>query len=92
MRLSNQIARIVDDQYLWKECINFFDFLHGYIHQGKVAHETNIFGWVCPGIPSHTQTCLNFPRAPLGSFWGIPRYKIIQNQKLINLVNKSFFY
>ena len=33
-------------QYLWKESINISDFLHGHMHQGKVACETITFGQV----------------------------------------------
>ena len=33
MLLSKQITGFFDDQYLWKELINIFDFLHGDIPQ-----------------------------------------------------------
>ena len=33
--------------------------------QGKVAHETTTFGWVCPGVLNHNQTQLDLPRVPL---------------------------
>ena len=36
-----------------------FQFLHGDIHQGKVASETITFGGVCPGMSSHAQIGLN---------------------------------
>ena len=49
---------------LWKQCINMFDFLHGDIYQGKVAYEATTCGWMYPGMPSHTQTCLDFPGIP----------------------------
>ena len=39
MLSSNQIARLFDDQYLWKERINILDFLHGDTHHRKVATE-----------------------------------------------------
>lgn len=58
---------VFDYQYLRKECINFFDFLHGYILQGKVACETTVFGWVYLGMPSNAQTCLDLPGLPVGS-------------------------
>ena len=41
---SNQIEGFCDHQYLWKECIDIFDVLHGVIQQGKVASETTNFG------------------------------------------------
>ena len=53
MLSSNQITGVFDYQYLRKECINFFDFLHGYIRQEKVACESTIFGWVYLGMPSN---------------------------------------
>ena len=30
--------------------MNIFDFLHGDIHQEKVACESTAFSWVCPGM------------------------------------------
>ena len=41
MFLSNQITGFFDHQYLWLECINIFDFLHGYSHQVKVVSDVN---------------------------------------------------
>ena len=35
MLYSNEIARSYDHQYLCKESINIFDFLHGDAHRGK---------------------------------------------------------
>ena len=67
MLSSNQITGVFDYQYLRIECINFFDFLHGYIRQGKVACETTVFGWVYLGMPSNAQTCLDLPGLPVGS-------------------------
>ena len=91
MRSPNQIAGFFD-HYLWEECIHTLDFLHGDIHQEKVASETAISGWVCPGICSHAQTCLDLPRDCLEYFGGITRLKIIWNERLINfLVNKIIF-
>ena len=57
MLSSNQIARLFDDQYLWKEWINILDFLHGDTHHRKVATEK--FGWALPDVVSHAQTCLD---------------------------------
>ena len=51
MLLSNQIVGFLDHEYLWTLWINLFGFLHGDIHQGKVASENTIFGEVCPGMP-----------------------------------------
>ena len=44
------------NQYHWKEWMDVLQFLHGNIHQGKVATETTNFGWV------YAQTCLHLPR------------------------------
>ena len=49
--LSNQIAGFFYQQKHWKEQFNIFDFLHGYVHQGKVASKTITFGWVGLGVP-----------------------------------------
>ena len=59
MLLSNQVAGYFYYQYVWKECIIIFDFLHGVIHQGKVTSETTTFGGVFPGMPSQARTCLD---------------------------------
>ena len=53
--------------------MNIVDFLHGDIHQEEVVFEVITFGCVCPGIPSHAQTCLDLPRVSLGNFRGIAR-------------------
>ena len=37
---TNQIVGFFDHPYLWKECINIFEFLRVDIHQGKVSSET----------------------------------------------------
>ena len=44
--LSNQIAGFFDHQYLSKESIDIFDFLHGDYQPGKVESETTDFDWV----------------------------------------------
>ena len=36
------------------------EIFHGDIHQGRVTSETFAFGGVCPGMPSHAQTGLNY--------------------------------
>ena len=64
--------------------MDILDFLHGIVHQEKVASETTIFGWVYPGMPNHDQNCLDLPRVLLGSLEGIARLKVIQNERLIN--------
>ena len=46
--LSNQIAVFFDQQYLWTKAIGISGFLHEDMHQGKVASESSIFGWVWP--------------------------------------------
>ena len=70
----NQIAGFFDHQYLWKECANVFDFLHGDIHQRKVTwYKAIIFDQMYLGVPSHVQTCPDSPGVPLGSSGGIIR-------------------
>ena len=51
--------------------MDLFDFLHGDIHNRKVAFVT--FGWVCSSMPSHAQTCLDLPGVLLGSPGSIPK-------------------
>ena len=72
MLLSNQLAEFLSHQYLWKECMDNLDFMHGDIHQLKVASETSTSGWVFPGIPSQSQTYLELPRVPLDGPWALP--------------------
>ena len=60
MLSSNQIAVFFDHQYLWKQYINIFDFLRRDIHKEQIACEVTTFGWVCPGMPNHTQIRLDF--------------------------------
>lgn len=45
---SNQIAVIFDHQYRWKEQIESLVSLYEFIHQRKLAPETNPFGLVGP--------------------------------------------
>ena len=49
-----QTAEFFDQQYIWKESIDILEFLHGEMHQEKVAPETTSFGWVRLGL-SHIQ-------------------------------------
>ena len=61
--------------------MDIIHFLLEYVHQGKVASETA----ACrPGMSSHTQICLDLPRVPLGSFEGIVRLKVIQNERVVD--------
>lgn len=62
MILVNQIVSFVNHQYLWKEPINVFDFLHRYSSQGRVASKTNVVDWVRLGLSSNVQTFQNFTR------------------------------
>ena len=48
--LSKQIAGFFDQQYLWKESVDILDDFHGDIHEGKVACEFTIYGWLKPGL------------------------------------------
>lgn len=49
------------------------DFLHGDMPHGKAVFYTTTFSWVCPVMPSHTQTCLGLPRV----LWAFLGKKII---------------
>ena len=46
MLSTNQIVEFFDHQYLWKESIDTFDFLHGVNHQGKARSETTTIVWL----------------------------------------------
>ena len=66
MILSSQNVGLYDHQYLWKEYMNIFLFLHGDVHQEKITCEVTVFGWACPGMTNHAQACVDFPGEPLG--------------------------
>ena len=51
MLLTNKIAVFFDHQYLWKESIDTFDFMHGDNNQGKIGSEITTFGLVWPVVP-----------------------------------------
>ena len=53
--MSNQIVGLFNHQYLWKETINFLDFLRGDIER-KIASEATVFGWMWPDMLNHNQT------------------------------------
>ena len=36
---------------MWKEPIDFFNFLHRNNNQGKIAFKATSLGWVWPGVP-----------------------------------------
>ena len=57
--------------------MDILNFLLGDIHKEMVASETTTFGCACPGIPSHSQTCLDLPRVSLGGHGGMVRFKAI---------------
>ena len=59
MKMFNQTAWFIDQQYIWKKCIDIFYFLHGGINKGKVASETTAFGCVCPGMPRQSLASLD---------------------------------
>ena len=88
INISGQNASI----YLWTKCINIFDFLHGGIHQLQIASDATIFDQVLPGMPSHSQTCLDMPEVSFDSFGGFVRLKIIQNGKLIKFEIKNSIF
>lgn len=66
---SNQIAGF-SDRHLWDGCVDIPDPLYGYIGQREVVYGASTFGWVCPDMVSHSQTCLDLPRARFGSLQG----------------------
>ena len=64
MLLPSQVAEFFDHQYVRKETINVLDFLHRDINQKKIASKSTFVGYdqVCPAMPSHSQTFLNFSK------------------------------
>ena len=50
MLLANQIVGLFDHQYLWKESIDFLDFLQGDNCQGKLASESTAFVASCASL------------------------------------------
>ena len=48
MLSTNQIVISSHHQYIWKESINTWDFLHGDNYQGKLGSETTTFGCMWP--------------------------------------------
>ena len=62
--------------------MDVLDILRGDINQGKVISQTTNSDWVmCPGMPSHVQTCLYLARVLLVSLGGIAKLKVIENEK-----------
>ena len=45
---------------------------------------------MCPSILSHAEIYLDLPKVPSGSFWGIAKLNLIQNEKSTNFP-KYFF-
>ena len=41
---TSQIAVFIDNQHIWKESVDTYDFLHEYNHQGKVGPENATSG------------------------------------------------
>ena len=64
---SNNITGLFDHQYFWEEYVIFDYFRCRYSPSkgAKVASQTTLFGCVCLGIPSHTETWLDFIRVSL---------------------------
>ena len=57
--------------------MDILNFVLGDIHREMVASEITTFGYACPCIPSHSQTCLDLPRVSLGSHGTMVRFKAI---------------
>ena len=47
----NQIEGFFDQQWIWKETIDVFNFLHRGNHHGKLVFKTNALIWVWSGVP-----------------------------------------
>lgn len=86
---SSQIAGFFDYQYLWNQCISIFDFFHGDIRQGDVFCEFTEFGWVCPGMPRNTQTCLDLPG---GWSWEHIQIKNNSKQNISSFLSKFKYF
>ena len=80
--MLNQIAAIFVHQYLWKEWINFLDFLIRDSNQGEEISETNTFNW------AHSFICWNLSEVSLGHLMGAVRLKIDQKIKHL-FISKS---
>ena len=65
MLVTNQVVGFFNHQYLWKEAINVFDFLHKYSSQGRITSKTTVVDWVGLGVSDYIQTCLNFSKGDL---------------------------
>ena len=74
-----RVSKFFDHQCIWKESVDILD-MHRYIHWGKVATETIIFGCVWPGLPNMRR----FARVPFICLGGMTRLKIDHSQRLIN--------
>ena len=55
MLLLNQMTRLFDHQYVWKELIDILDFFNC----RKIMTETITFGWLLSRVSSHVQTWLD---------------------------------
>ena len=64
----------------------FFRFFPGDIYQREVARQIATFDWVCPLMSNQAQISLDSLGVLLHSLGGIPRYKIIQNERLVTFV------
>lgn len=84
----SQVACFFDHQYLWKECIVIFDFLHGDIH---LVSETITFDWMCPGT-----SLLDLPILVTGAFfWSVcmAGLKAVHNERPVSSSrNKTVFH
>ena len=82
MLLLKQFAGFFGYQYLWKDTIKILDILYRNIYQRNIASKGTTVGWVWPGVPSHSQTCLNLSGSEFD--WSgvrITSLKIAQNER-----------
>ena len=94
MLLSKQIAGFFEDQYLWKELINIFDFLHGDIPQKRqLLRLVPLVGFIHAAQPR--SDLLRLATNTFGWSRSMAKLKIVQKKISINssgsiLQNGSF--
>ena len=74
MLSSNEIVRFFDNQYLYKESVNFLDFFQEIVTNERERMRVLILVWVVR-LLSHTQTLQEQAEVFLDDMRGIGRFK-----------------
>ena len=53
------MSEFYGQQHLQNQTINNLNFSYSGSYQAKITSQAITVGWVCPGMPSHVQNCLN---------------------------------